>query len=358
MKKLPNSFKSGIVLMSLFLFFALLLSSCFSTRGTSLEVLVPAEISLPQHVKKVAVANRSLPAKGEGWLNFLEGFVTGETIRGDREGSNNCVNGLIKKLNDSPRFGAVLATSSELKGTGTREWPDVLNWTIVDSICRLYNADALILLETFDSDVYFNTDKMSYVVKTKTKKDSIVTDFVSDLKINVNAGWRMYDNIDKKLIDQNSFVDEKAWRTTAKTPQDAMAQLPNKRNALNASGIYAGNMFGIRISPSWAYVHRSYFVKGKKDVRFKLAKKLINDDDWEKATAMWSDISQSTDPVNAGRAYYNLALASEMKGDLQQALTYAKKSLEDYKIKEARYYINSLNVRIMDQEKLKEQMGK
>jgi hypothetical protein len=50
-------------------------------------------------------------------------------------------------------------------------------------------------------------------------------------------------------------------------------------------------------------------------------------------------------------------VASEMDGDLDQALVYAKKAYESYGISSARSYINVLTGRQIDQDKLKEQMG-
>ena len=335
---------------------SILLSSCASTSRISMEVLVPAQINLPKHVKKVAVINHSLPAKGEGFTNFLEGFITGESIRGDREGSNNCVKGLVERLNNSPRIGAVLINYPQLKGTGTRDWPVPIDWPMVDSLCRMYRSDALVALETFDSDILFNKGK-NLVKQTINGRDTMINEFFSDLKINVNAGWRVYDNIEKKMIDQNSFIDEKGWLTKGVTPDEALSKLPSKRDAVDASGAFAGDQFGMRISPTWVYAFRSYYVKGKKENGFKMAKKWVKQKNWEQAKNIWTNISKSSDLKNAGRAYYNLAVASEVDGNLEQALTYAKKSNEIYNTWAARNYINVLNGRIMDQDKLKEQMG-
>lgn len=335
---------------------SILLSSCASTSRISMEVLVPAQINLPKHVKKVAVINRSLPAKGEGFSNFLEGFLSGESIRGDREASDHCVKGLVDKLNNSPRIGAVLVSYPQLKGTGTRDWPIPIDWSMVDSLCKMYKSDALVALETFDSDILFNTGK-NLVKQTINNKDTLITEFFSDLKINVNAGWRLYDNINRKIIDQNSFMDEKAWFTKGYTPDEALKKLPDKRDAINMSGVFAGSQFGMRISPTWVHAFRSYYVKGKKENGFKMAKKWVKQKNWEQAKNIWTNISKSSNLKNAGRALYNLAVASEMDGNLEQALTYAKKSNEIYNSWAARNYINVLNIRIMDQDKLKEQMG-
>jgi hypothetical protein len=354
MKKI-NFLKIPVLLA--FFGLSLFFSSCSSTSSVTMEVLVPAQINLPKAIKKVAVVNRSLPAKGEGLSNFLEGFITGENIRGDREASNNCVKGLVNKLNDSPRLGAVLVNYPQIKGTGTREWPLPLDWTMVDSLCTMYKSDALVVLETFDSDVLFSSGK-NLVKQTINDKDTLIAEFFTDLRMNVNAGWRVYDNINKKIIDQNSYVDEKGWQTKGATSDEALKKLPNKRDAVNGAGLFAGGMYGIRISPTWVNVYRSYYKKAKKENGFKTAKKWVKQDKWEQAVIIWTNLAKSTDVKIAGRAYYNLALASEMDGDLDQALIYAKKSVETNSTALARSYVNVITARIIDQDKLKEQMEK
>lgn len=341
----------------LFSVFALMsiLSSCV-TSSVSLEVLVPADINIPKHIKKVAVVNRSLPDKGEKLGNIIEGFFTGESIKADKEGSMNCVQGLVNILNNSPRFEAVLVTSLSLKGTGTREFPDLLDNNTIDSVCKLYNADALIALETFDSDILLNQGKTD-VKKTVDNKDVIVTEFFADLRVNVNAGWRIYDNIDKKMVDQNIFTDEKGWLGKGVNAEEAFKKLPNKRDAINSAGLFAGSQYGIRISPTWTKVVRTYYTKGKDD-GFKTAKKNVKNKNWDQAEIIWSNLSKSSIPKTAARACYNMALACEMKGELAEALVWAKKALNDYNLKAARNYANILSTRIMDQDKLKEQMEK
>lgn len=346
------------VLKSLFLaaVAVMLFPSCASMSGVSMEVLAPAQISLPKHVKKVGVLNRSMPAKGEWITNVLEGFITGESIMADRDASNGCVQGLVDMLNKNPRLGAVLVSANKIKGTGTRDWPDAIAWKTIDSLCKAYGVDALVSLETFDSDILFNTGK-SLVKTTINSKDTMVNEFFTDLKINVNAGWRIYDAIDNKQVDQNSFMDEKGWQTKGWTPDEALKKLPLKRDAIDAAGLFAGQQYCVRISPTWTNVYRNYFIKGKKQEGFKQARKWVRQQNWDQAVNIWTNISKTTDAKNVGRAYYNLAVASEVDGDLETAYTYAKKSFEVYGNKYAKTYMNILNTRIEDQKKLKEQMG-
>jgi len=323
-----------------------------------MEVLVPAQITIPSHIKKVAIINRSLPEKKELFYNILEGFFTGENIRGDREGSDNCVKGLANKLNMNPRLGAVIVQGYDYRGTGTREFPTPLDWNHVSKILYDNKADALVSLETFDSDVIFNKGMQSRKSKTKNDKDTIINVYVADVRMNVNSGWRIYDFSTKTIVDQNSFMDEKGFKGEGINEKEAMSKIPNKRDAINTSGIFSGEMFGIRISPNWVHVGRSYYIRGDKGKQFKVAKKMVRKNNWTGAAKIWEGLAKNALPKIAGRACFNMALSCEMDGKLKEGLEWANVAYKNHNLKAARAYINTLNRRIMDQDKLKEQMGK
>ncbi|MBU0487916.1 MAG: hypothetical protein KKA07_07550 [Bacteroidetes bacterium] len=335
------------------LWVALQISSC-ATSSVSMQILVPAQISVPQHIQKIAVANRSLPAKGQGVWNFVEGFLSGESVFADREGSSNCIRGAVSQLNLGPRFQAVLADDLDLKGTGTRQFPVMLSWAEVEKICKDKGVDALVLLETFDSDIAFSK-KTENVTKTVNGKEVVVPEFLSNLRINVNAGWRVYDPANKQIIDESSFMDDKGWDTRGATEAESFNRLPSKRSAINESGYFAGEQFAIRISPGWLPATRSYYTKGHDD--FKIAREYVRAGNWDEAAKIWNPLTTNPDKKIAGRACYNMAVACEMKGELEAAVGWAQKSFRDCGLKAARSYFQIINKRLLDQKKLKEQMG-
>lgn len=337
------------------LLLAVIVVSLYSCKTATVytNVLVPAQITVPQHIQTVGVLNRSLPAKGEGWSNFLEGFITGESIAADREGSYNVCKGLAFKVNTNPRFKAQLMEGEDLRGTGTKEFPTPLSWAEVDALCKKYNVDAIVSLETFDSDIR-RTSRTRQVERSVNGENVMVTEFLEDLNIRVNAGWRIYDNVNKKIIDQDVFYDDKAWNAVGTTPEDALRKLPSKRGAINDAGYFAGEMMGVRISPNWVRVSRIYYKKG--DDRLKSAKRFVKVNNWKEAVVLWSQSAKSPDPKIAGRACHNMALAAEMEGELSIALEWANKAYKDFGLRKERAYINELNLRVMEVEKLKEQL--
>jgi tetratricopeptide (TPR) repeat protein len=330
----------------------IIFSSC-STTSVHLQVLTPAEITVPAHLRKVIVANRSLPERNEKSLNILEGFLTGESILADREGSKYCIDALVDELNDNPRYEAILKDNDELSGTGTRQFPEPLNMIKVKEICSQYRADGLILLETFDSniDIINGTEQ---VKKKVDNKEITVTEYISDLHINVNAGWRIYDPVNSKIIDQNQFMDEKSWSGRGDSKKSALKALPSKRSAINESGAFAGMRYGKRISPNWKWVSRDYYIR--KHASFKVARNYVKKDQWDKAAELWNAMTRDLDTKTAGRACYNMALANEMEGHLDVALEWAQKAYDQYHNKAAKSYSKQLKSRLDQQKSLNEQM--
>lgn len=331
------------------------LSSC-KTKSLSVSVLKPADIYVPGKIKTLAVVNRSLPTKGDGSriINILEGVVSGEGVFVDKNASEKCISGVAEGLLKSPRFSVSVPTGLDIRGTGTAQFPEPLAWAQVEKICKDYSADALVLLETFDSDL-----SRKYDTKQRTKKendkDVTYTEHIAMIDIAINAGWRIYYPKERMIVDQNVFTDRKGWSERGLTRADAVKKLPEPAYAVEDAGFYAGTRYAHRISPTWIWVSRKYYIKGNdefKNVRYKVQAK-----QWEDAADIWQKYTNDPDTKIAGYACYNMALASEVLGEFDIALNWAKKAYSDYQLKAALEYINIIEGRIRDAERLDKQMN-
>lgn len=330
----------------------LVFASC-RTSSIQVEMLKPATISVPKQVRQVGIINRSLPAKGQGFKTFLEGFVTGESIGADREGSQECMRGLASGLNSNPRITAVVIEGVDYRGTGTAEWPEFLDWYDVNELCTRFRVDAIVALETFDSDIKLRQGSRE-VERTIDKKKVMVTEYSADLRLVVRSGWTIYQPQGRQIVDRNAFVDEMEWSETGISPEDVMRKFPSKRAAINESGRFSGGKYAVRISPTWMTESRSYFRKANDE--FILAAKYVKIGNWNDAISIWRRYARDKDPKVAGRANFNMALASEVEGNLTLALEWANRAWQDYGLKKARNYIDQLKNRIRQQGMLDKQM--
>ncbi|MFH1004409.1 MAG: DUF6340 family protein [Bacteroidota bacterium] len=337
-----------------FIFFILLLSMNSCTNSIRLQVLQPAQITMPEHIKKFVVANRSRASKNNQAMNIIEGVLTGEEPWADREGAGDCLYGFIDMMTKTPHFTVTQAAGVDLYGTGTSIFPIPLRWDEVEKICKDNNADAMVVLEAFDSDS--RIDLSSRQVQTKGQEGQPITviEHYANAKMEITTGWRVYEPKTKSIIDEYKFSDFLDFNSKGTSPEDAKAKLPSKRDCINKTGFHVGKKYGYRIAPQWILVIRNYYNKGNDNMKL-AARKIRQVNDWKNAMELWKKEALNNNVKIAGRASYNMAVVCEREGNLEIALEWVKKSYLSGN-KNARNYMNILNARIQDAKRLNEQM--
>lgn len=333
----------------------LLLSSC--THIIKLEVMKPAEITLPSHLTKIGIVNRSVVSykqdNKDKIFNILEGILSGESIGADRTASEECIKGLSSITSQQNRVSYIRLPN--LNGNGLAFEKRNLTWEEVDKICKENQLNGILVLESFDS---FNSLSIApTVVKVKGPNGTLVDapQFSAQANLRVINSWRLYDAEKHKIFDEVRNVSERTFNGVGPTERDAVMQLPNKRNMLNQTGYNAGSQFGKRISPNWIWVTR-YVYKGKGE-DMKLAYRYSYNKNWDQAAQVWSKYTANPKKKTAGKACYNMAVVCEIKGKLDLAVDWVNKSYENHNFKPALDYKRQLQGRIADQERLKSQLG-
>lgn len=351
--QLPYKSQKHIIGKSLCLL--MLIAQMYSCKinYVSVQVMKPAQITIPSNIQSFAVVNRTRPEKDERLKNILEGALTGEGLFVDRNGAAECVKGFTNDMANSPRFKAYLPNGYDFKGTGTREFPQPLSWDLVSEICAQNEVDAIVSLETFDSN---NRYDISERQAERKEKDRVIkyTEYTATLNTQVDAGWRIYYPAVQRIVDENVFTDYKNWSNTADSRKRAEQGLVSQNSAVSDAGYYAGSQYAFRISPRWLWVSREYYKKGNAD--FEMATRKVIANDWKGAAELWQKNVRNTNIKIAGNANFNMALACEMEGNLEAAYDWAKIAFTDFKNKKARYYMNVIQQRINDQSRLDEQM--
>lgn len=342
-----------------FVIMLVLTASC--TKSVYLNVLKPAPITISKEINTIAVVNRYKPRKGTGWQNVLEGAFTGEQLWMDRDGALSAVNGVSQGLLQSPRF-TVKSVSFELEGTGTGNFPPPLSSDEITKLCNELNVDALLLLESFDSDKFSTVKQRERNQNTKSKNESNTNSnstknvyYEANQTINVSVGWRLYNKNTLTISDEVTLRSGLSWNKEGKTEREALSFLPVEREAIKDVGYDAGLRYASRISPTWITVTRSYYGKGSENIKQGFLRAQNND--WEGAIQFWkNEVETSNDFKIKGKAAFNMAVASEVKGELDMALMWAKKSGYDFKNKKGINYIRQIQQRIDEIKMLNEQM--
>jgi len=332
------------------LFVSLLFGSC--TSSLRLNVLQPAAVNVHPDIKSIAIANRTKPQNKAS--NIIEGVLTGEGLFQDRSGIEKALGGLVNTLQNSPRFKVVM-TDVYLQGSGAGVvFPNPLDWKEVEEICKKYNTDVLCTIETYDSDTRVLTNKNITRRKGSDGKEYNVVEFIATQTVSVQLGFRLYDPVDKTIIDQFHFTEQNNWTSKGANEMQAVGGLINRSAASDQVSNSAGVKYAIRISPTWVWVTRVFYSKGGHE-KMKTAGRFAKANNWKEARAIWMGL-QGEKRKTAGKAAYNIAVSYEYEGNLEEAKKWASTAYSNFGNKKGRSYVYILERRMADVKRLEGQM--
>lgn len=336
------------------LFFLCIVMGCYSCSSTnlmSLSVMQPAPVSLPPNAKTAAVVNRTRVVDQNKAIDVFHKAVSLETNGLQKDGARASMSGLADELLKNNRFAAVKPLDNlDLRSFGAGVFPSPLPWDTVQKICSDNNTDLLFSLELFDAETklgagHTNIRDIMANIQPLQQQVSMTT--------LVKTGWRIYDPASRNILDEYVLSKELSFSGQAANPLGAANAIIGRKEAIIQVGAKAGQTYAYRIVPYWMRVSRYYFVRG--DGNFSVAMRMARTGNWDGAGKIWQQETTSPSPKIAGRACYNMAIISEINGDLPGAIQWAQKAYEMYSNRLALSYVNVLRGRENDNAVLKAQ---
>ncbi|MEO6314753.1 MAG: DUF6340 family protein [Chitinophagaceae bacterium] len=332
---------------------AITFSACSSTNLVSLSVLEPAPVSLPADIKTVAVINRSAVNKQNKVIDAIDKIMTLEGPALDKAGAEASVNGLTDELQRNGRFTAIKIPVLPVENNAAPgSFPSPLAWNEVEKICAANHADAVFALELFDTD-----SKINYAVNPVSLKTQLGNlpgvEHQANMQTLVKTGWRIYDLKGRMVLDEYAFNRSLNYSAKGLNPVAAAAGLINRKEAVKEAGIKTGQAYAQRIMPYWIRVSRDYYIKGSDN--FTVGTRMARTGNWNGAAERWLKEINNPNGKIAGRACYNMAIISEINGDLDKATEWAKKAYENFNDRLALNYVNILKNRKLNDDILNDQ---
>jgi hypothetical protein len=289
----------------LWLIILLIFSSCASYEKLSIEVFKPAEVSLTPDIKTITIISRNLKYEHDTLQNYQvrNRRLIKDKIRlnSDSLAIKTCMDSLSGMLLKQNRFDKVeILPINTFPVSRVKEIRPAKN-EYYKVISKKTGADILILLDMF-SCFY------------SQKNDD------SDLSANVVTSniWTIYSAREQKIIDRFTQVDTLYWDESDENGQYRRLRIPDKKNAILLAAGVIGENFSKHIIPSWAKVDRT--IMQSSGPQFQSATRLAQNNKWEEAVSIWQVYSETKSKLNKVIALYNLALASEMNGDVDRAI--------------------------------------
>lgn len=327
---------SPILLISFLLF------SC-KTNQLYINVMEPAPVTIPSYVKSVGIINRSIATDETKVFDEIEKVYTLESVDLDKDGALKAINGLADELLNNNRFTEVKTLNDiDFRTSRLEEFPTPLTWEIVSQICNETETNAIFSLEKFDTDTRVSYSVNQVDIETPIGKIPGI-EHVAQMETTVKTGWRIYDPAEKIILDEYADAESVVNSGRGINPLVAAKALSGRKDAVKEVSTKAGHNYAFRILPYRIRVYRDYFVKGSDN--FKIAKRKAQMGLWDEAGELWRKETANSKIKIAGRATYNMAIISEINGNVDEALQWARKAFGDYNVKQARDYVRILENR-------------
>lgn len=320
--------------------------SC-KTNQLYINVLQPAPVTMSPGIKKVGIINRSIPTDETKTLDALDRVLSLEGTDLDKDGAWECIAGVATELRNNERFSeVVLLDDIDFRSSRIGILPPMLPNRIADSICSVRGIDALFALERFDTDTRISTSSGGSV---ETALGNIpFLGFQVTMETIIKSGWRIYYPAAAGILDEFSFAESLGFTAKGISIIAAAGALRDRRNAIREVSRNAGRTYAERILPYRLNVTRIYFVKGTDN--FGIAKRKAQTGKWDEAGTYWEKETANSKSKIAGRAWYNMAILSEINGDIDKAMELAARAWEDHKTRKALDYTRILERRMNDRE--------
>lgn len=300
--------KSGLLWIVLFLS----MSSCVSYKKLSIEVFKPAKYAVPPEIKKLAIVSRNLKYEDDTLQNYhvknRQLFKDKVRFNSDSAALKICIDSLANKLLLQSNFDSILILPVNLYPLTRvkKVRPYIADW--YKNLATETRADGLIILDMF-SCFYSYTDIMD-----SNPTANVVTSNI----------WSFYDCKRKKITDRFTQIDTLYWDRRDENGNFTNNKIPAKKEAISLAAGVIGENYSKHIQPAWVIVYRDIMVCNNQDL--KQAEKLAQKSKWEEASAIWEKYAEHKSKRNQIVALYNLALSSEMKGNVDDAIKFTDRA--------------------------------
>ena len=304
----------------------LLTGACTVYKDYQIEVYRPGVIAVPPGAQNVALVYRNFKYTNDTLQHYYQDDFRLKRVKNDPENIDSvlvhlCMQELAKNLKDNNTFNEIRIFPELFKPHRGDKLP-TLDFDVIRKITSSVQTDLLISLETYSCfySEYSSTEQLP------TPSNEVIT----------AAVWAVYDPVDSRLLERKTMIDTVFWNSYDNEGNyKRNVKLPPRITALKIASQMAGENYARRFFASWQTVNRMYSVPPLPD--FATADTYVQKGEWDNAILLWKRYADDSNGKMAINARYNLALAYEMKDDLDAAgkwLVAAEQLALDYHSKE------------------------
>lgn len=314
---------------------------------TTIEVLQPAELKLNNPIRSLLIVNNTV-AQPEDFGHQLQmnGNSLGKQHVDLSEAAKNCLFGVAATLEQQELFDEVSLLPTTLNSSTNFYSRNRLSPTQTDSLCRLYGADAVLVLNQlvlYDLQDSWLTDEDNYY---------------AFFEAYCSGHWMLYYK-GKSTPQVFAMADTLAWEHQDLTQERAIWGLPNRQEALLDFSLYAGEHWSQKLGPQWKKVDR-YFYRNRNE-QIVAGIEYMRHQQWEEAIRQWrlaydaarGSSSRKRELETIAYAAADIAVVYEIMDDYSSAIDWTEKAIAAFKkmktspqqVVNLQYYLTQLKER-------------
>ena len=296
----------------------LFLGSCQSVEQLSIDYMLPAEVSFPPALKRVAVVN-NMPEVPDNKL-----IVSEEAEKKDENEIarlTNYYNGdakitteaLAEALANENYFDEVVICDSALRSKDISPRESTLSREEVEELIQDLDVDFLIALENIQMR---STRKISYLRDWGA--------FYGTVDVKVYPTIKVYlPNRKGPMVTVNSN-DSIFWEEMGNGEASVRARLISENDLIKQASEFAGTVPVKRLLPHWKTANRYLFQGGSVNMRD--AAVYAKEGNWPEAINLWKKNFETKKGKQKMHSAYNIALGYEMQDSINSATEWALKA--------------------------------
>lgn len=328
---------------SLLICCAVLFAGCQSIEQLSIDYMLPAEVSFPASLKRVAVVNNMPPIPDNQLIVEEADEKTKDKTEVARKtayfngDSKIATESLAEAIAHENYFDEVIICDSALRANDMIPRESTLSRSEVTKLTESLGVDFLIALENVQIR---SLRKIEYLPEWGIYAGTLDAKVYPTVKVYLpkRSGPMVTVNANDSIF----------WEHTSANMALAGSGLISDEDMLKEASEFAGTVPVKHMLPYWTTASRYLFTGGSVNMRD--AAVFVREDNWEKAIELWK---QTYEKKKKGKqkmyAAYNIALGYEMQDSIHQAEEWALKAQKEaYNIDKIEEKKNQVSVDFSD----------
>jgi len=322
----------------------LLTASCTTSyHAITIETAQPSQALLPEDITSLTLMNRSISDEFRDFNKdslqryfYARNFTVNAVVL-DSMAADTTLKVLGDLLFESGRYDVVIPKDRNFaRDLKFFRVPEELDWNEVRQICNEFQTDALLVMER-----YYNKLMTRYTRHPATPEYEEYVSAAIDSKY--DAVVKIYDPEKEKIVRQILVTDTISWYDADLTTRNLFTKLPLIKECLIQTGTQVALDLDSKLSPVWLRDKRGYFLFEKEDIN--RIDRWIEQNDWQSAYNFWLPYTRSEKKSVRSPAQYNMALACEMLGKIEEAIDWANQSYYTKYMGQTERYLYTLGKR-------------